>query len=162
MSQPDAIEALRKLRIIIGAVRQHARALEESCGISGAQVWALASIAHQTDITVSQLSQALSVHISTASNLVDKLSRAGYIERLRIEEDRRVVRLRLTQAGRALIERAPAPLTGLIVDALDKMPAARLKTLNDDLGELIRHMNGIDPDAADIPLTALVDAHMRG
>ena len=118
----------------------------------------MATVAEQPDLTISQLSQALSVHISTASNLVDKLARNGLIERLRIEEDRRVVRLRLTSSGREVIGRAPAPLTGLVVDALEKMPSDRLANLNEGLTELIRHMNGVNPDAADIPLTALVGA----
>lgn len=156
MPQSTAIEVLRKIRIIIGAVRQHARKLEESCGIGGAQVWALATIAQQPDITVSQLSQALSVHISTASNLIDKLARAGLVERQRIDEDRRVVRLRLTSAGHEVVGRAPTPLTGLLLDALEKLPETRLKSLNVDLAELIRRMHGVNPDAADIPLTGLI------
>jgi DNA-binding MarR family transcriptional regulator len=110
MTSPLVLETLRKFRIIIGAVRQHARVLEAACGISGAQVWMLETIAEKPDITVSQVSQVLSVHISTASNLLDKLARAGLIERLRSEEDRRVVRLRLADAGRAIVERAPRPL----------------------------------------------------
>lgn len=55
MTSPLVLETLRKFRVIIGAVRQHSRALETACGISGAQVWILATIADTPDITVSQL-----------------------------------------------------------------------------------------------------------
>jgi len=156
MTNPLVLETLQKFRIIIGAVRQHSQALEAACGISGAQVWVLANIADAPDITVSQLSQALSVHVSTASNLLDKLARAGLVERIRNEEDRRVVRLRLTEAGSDILARAPRPLTGLIVDALEKMPSDALTRLDSELSSLIGNLNLVDRNAANVPLSNLV------
>ncbi|WP_409529395.1 winged helix DNA-binding protein [Thiobacillus sp.] len=41
--------------------------------------------------------------MSAASNLLDKFARAGLVERLRGEEGRRVVRLRLTDKGRDIV-----------------------------------------------------------
>jgi DNA-binding MarR family transcriptional regulator len=155
-TSPLALETLRKFRLIVGAVRQHSRALEKVCGMSGTQVWMLATIADRPDIRVSELGQALSIHVSTTSNLLDKLARAGLIERMRSEEDRRVVRLRLTDAGRAAIERAPKPLTGPISDALAQMPEGVLSRLDANLAELIGHMSDIDQRAADEPLSNLV------
>jgi len=156
MTTSPVLETLQKFRLIIGAVRQHSLELESACGISGAQVWMLASIENTPDITVSQLSQTLSVHISTASNLLDKLARAGLVERIRSEEDRRVVRLRLTDAGRDILARAPRPLTGLVVDALEKMPPDALARLNTELSSVIEHLNLIDEKAANVPLSNLV------
>ena len=156
MSSPLVLETLQKFRLIIGAVRQHSRAIEAACGVGGAQVWMLATIADTPDITVSQLSQALSVHVSTASNLLDKLARAGLVDRLRGEEDRRVVRLRLTERGREIVARAPRPLTGLIVDALEKLPEASLLRLDEDLAKLVQLMEGLDRSAANEPLSNLV------
>jgi DNA-binding MarR family transcriptional regulator len=156
MTTANVLNTLKKFRIIIGAVRQHSRDLEKACGISGAQVWMLATIADTPDITVSQLSQAVSVHVSTASNLLDKMARAGLVERLRSEEDRRVVRLRLTDAGKETISRAPRPLTGLIVDALEKMPVDALSRLDGDLATLVHNMNLVDHDDANEPLSNLV------
>jgi DNA-binding MarR family transcriptional regulator len=156
MSSQLAHETAQKLRLIIGAVRQHSRALEEACGIGSAQVWMLATIANAPDITVSQLSKALSVHVSTASNLLDKLARAGLVERLRGDADRRVVRLRLTDRGSDIVARAPQPLTGLVVDALEKMPEDSLARLDKELATLIQQMNLLDRNAADEPLSSLV------
>lgn len=156
MTSPRVLETLKKFRLIIGAVRQHSKALETACGISGAQVWMLATIADTPDITVSQLSQALSVHVSTASNLLDKLARAGLVERQRGEDDRRVVRLRLTDQGKAIVARAPRPLTGLMVDAMEKLPQEALDRLDGELSGLIRQMNLVDQSAANEPLSNLV------
>lgn len=156
MSSPLVHDTLQKFRLVVGAIRQHSRALETACGISGAQVWMLATIAEVPDITVSQLSQSLSVHISTASNLLDKLARAGLVERLRSDEDRRVVRLRLTDAGAAIVERAPKPMTGLVFDALAKLPEDTLARLDADLASLIEHMNLEDKSAANELMSNLV------
>lgn len=116
----------------------------------------LATIADTPNITVSQLSQAVSVHISTASNLVDKLARAGLVERLRGEDDRRVVQIRLTDAGKTIMERAPQPLKGLVVDALEKLPEDALSRLDLELDGLIEKMNLQDQSAANEPLSNLL------
>ncbi len=151
-SAPVAMEILKKFRIIIGAVRQHSRELESACGVGGAQVWMLSAIAETPEITVSRLSRALSIHVSTASNLLDKLAKRGLVERLRNDDDRRAVRLRITPAGQAILDRAPRPASGLIIDALSRMPRESLARLDDDLACLIGHINTTDPSAANEPL----------
>lgn len=156
MTSPLTLETLQKFRLIMGAVRQHSRALENACGIGGAQVWMLATIADTPDITVSQLGQALSVHVSTASNQLDKLARAGLVERLRGDTDRRVVRLRLTDKGKDIVARAPRPLTGIMVDALEKIPEEVRVRLNEDLTSLVGQMDLLDRSAASEPLSNLV------
>lgn len=156
MSTPLARETLKQFRIILGAVRQHFRALEAACGVSGAQVWILATLAESPGITVSRLSETLSIHVSTASNMLDKLSKAGLAERRRGEEDRRVVNLYLTDKGQETLSRAPQPLTGLVPNALEKLPEPALARLHEDLALLIQHMDHVDMDTANKPLSTLV------
>jgi len=156
MTNPLATETLKQLRIIISAVRQHFRALEEACGVSGAQIWILSAIAETPGITVSQLGKTLSVHVSTVSNMLDKLAKAGLVERLRREDDRRVVNLHLTAEGQAVLARAPQPLTGLVPHALENLPEPALVRLNEDLALLIQQMQYVDHGNADKPLSVLV------
>ncbi len=156
MTSPLATETLKQFRIIISAVRQHFRALEEACGVSGAQVWILSAIADTPGITVSRLSETLSVHVSTVSNMLDKLAKADLVERLRCEDDRRVVNLNLTPKGQAVLGKAPRPLTGLVPHALDSLPEEVLQRLNQDLALLIEQMHDVDHGSADKPLSTLV------
>jgi DNA-binding MarR family transcriptional regulator len=149
-------ETLKQFRIIIGAVRHHFHTLETACGVPGVQVWILSAIAEVPGITVSHLSETLSVHISTASNMLDKLAKAGLVERLRSEKDRRVVNLHLTEPGQAVLDRAPKPLTGLVPHALENLPTKALTRLHEDLNLLIQQMNYVDLDAANKPLSTLV------
>jgi DNA-binding MarR family transcriptional regulator len=149
-------QALMKMRIVIGALRQHFRAVEKACGISGAQVWMLSVIDASPGITVTRLSETLAVHVSTASTLLDKLDKAGLVERLRSASDRRVVELRLTTEGRKVLGRAPQPLAGPVPHALGRLPRRALTRLNQDLAELIREMSDVDANAAHTPLSTLV------
>jgi len=150
-----AREALRKFRLIFGAVRQHFQAVETACGVSGAQVWVMATLAETPGMRVSQLASALSIHQSTASNLLDKIEKSGLIRRERSSKDQRVVQLYLTEAGEAALARAPKPFTGLLPYALGKLPPEVLEALNQNLSQLIDGMEQVDSAAADRPLSEL-------
>ena len=57
---------------------------------------------HGEPITMGELSQALDVPLSTATRIVDWLVKNGFIARLADPEDRRVVRVTLTESGQAM------------------------------------------------------------
>lgn len=150
-----AREALRQFRVIFGAVRQHFRAVEKACGVSGAQIWAMAALQQSPGMKVSELAQALSIHASTASNLLDKIEKSGLIRRERNSVDQRVVKLYLTPAGEKALKKAPRPLTGILTHALGQLPDEALTRLNQDLASLIAHMGAIDTQDAQKPLSEL-------
>jgi len=150
-----ARETLRKFRVIFGAVRQHFQAVEKACGVSGAQVWVMATLAETPGMRVSQLANALSIHQSTASNLLDKIEKAGLIRRERSSQDQRVVQLYLTEAGQAALERAPKPFTGVLPYALGKLSPEVLNGLSQNLEQVIAGMEMVDIAAADKPLSEL-------
>ena len=60
----------------------------------------------QDEITVGELCHRLRLDSGTISPLLKKLEATGYILRTRKKEDERVVSIRLTEAGRALQEKA--------------------------------------------------------
>jgi len=63
---------------------------------------ACSSIYPKGDITMGEFSSALSVPLSTATRIADWLVDHGYIQRLPDTDDRRVVRVALTDTGREL------------------------------------------------------------
>lgn len=150
-----ATEALRQFRVIFGTVRQHFKAIEKACGVSGAQIWAMAALRQTPGMKVSELAQALSIHASTASNLLDKIEKAGLIRRERNTVDQRVVKLYLTEAGEKALEKAPQPLTGILTHALGQLPGDVLDRLNQDLAALIAQMGAINTRDAQKPLSEL-------
>lgn len=141
-AEPDVGRSvIRQLRVIIRALQGHSRAVERACGISASQLWALWELQRTPGLNVSDLSRRLSVHASTTSNLLDKLEQQRLIERQRPEKDQRIVRLYVTDAGLALLDKAPAAPQGELNRALHSLPSGCLQELDECLGRLVEVMN---------------------
>jgi DNA-binding MarR family transcriptional regulator len=93
----------------------------------------------------------MDVHQSTASNLVRALQARGYVQADKQGADRRAVQLKLLPAGRAALNKAPAPLSGVLPQALASLDAHTLARLDEDLARLIAVLDGDERDAK-VPL----------
>lgn len=144
---------LRKLRTIFRTIQEHSRWIERQCGVSAAQLWAMWELLAHPGLRVSELSKALSIQQSTASNLLDKLEQKGLIERRRGGPDQRVVRLFLTDKGVGVVERAPQPAQGALMDALHRLPGDALTALDEALARLVSIMHVDDREAGMRPLS---------
>ena len=142
-----AAEVLGRFREVFRAAKLHFAAVQKIAGVSGAQLWALSEINAQPGLRVSDLTQKMSLHQSTVSNLVEKLNSAGLLRRVRGDGDNRVVRLQLTSAGKKLLARAPNPARGVLPDALDKLDRRSLKKLSSALERLVEQMKFREPRA---------------
>ena len=152
---PLAVDALKRFRIIYGSVRQHFRAVEERCGVSGSQLWILQEIACSGGVGVSDLALKLAIHQSTCSQLVEKLVHRGLVVKERDPADRRRVGLNLTAAGRRLIAKAPGPAEGVFPDVLKSLTADQLVELNQALENVIEGLIAHDPKLSGVPLADL-------
>lgn len=134
------ISVLMKFRLIVNTAKQHYRWIEQECGVNGAQLWALWEISRARGMRVSELSAALAMHQSSASNLLDKLVKNGLVTRTRSPDDQRVVTLELTKKGAQVLKRAPRPARGLLPEALHRLPASALAKLDHSLLLLLKCM----------------------
>jgi DNA-binding MarR family transcriptional regulator len=137
VSRSAANAVLRQFRELFRVSQQHFQRIEADCGVSGSQLWALSEMARTPGIRISDLAKAMSIHVSTASNLLDKLEEQSLIARRRENGDQRVVRVYLTVTGKRTLSKAPKPAEGVIPDALGRMPDAALLRLQKDLGALL-------------------------
>lgn len=81
------LQVLKKFRIIYGSIRQQFRSVEQSCGVTGSQLWILQEVAKTPGIGVSVLAKRLSIHQATCSLLVEKLVTRALINKQRSKED---------------------------------------------------------------------------
>ena len=146
-----ANRVLRRLRLVFHTFKGHFRRIEREVGVSGAQLWALSVVNDQPGIRLGGVAKALDIQQSTASNLIKPLVERGFVIASRPDGDRRIVELRITPLARAVLRKAPAPLTGVLPHALGKLSADTLARLDDDLDELIAALDGDSRDAQ-IPL----------
>ena len=109
----QALETLKLFRIIFKSANRHFHEVEKLAGIGGASLWALAEIMEADELKVSELAANMSIHQSTASNLLDKLESEGYITKVKSTLDRRVVYLKITDLGRQALAKAPLPHRGI-------------------------------------------------
>ena len=151
----QAALALKQFRVIFRSVKKHFQFVEKRCQISGSQLWALAQVAETPGIRVTELAARLSIHQSTASNLIDLLVRKKLMSKRRSSSDNRIVELYATEAGKSIIEQAPKPLRGILPDALEQLPPETLEQLNRCLGDLQEVMKSRDEEASGIPLADL-------
>lgn len=153
-SKDERIRAILKdLRVVFRVTQAHSRWVEKQCGVSAVQLWALSELDARPGLSVSELSKALSIHQSTASNMLDKMEAKGLIQRNRTGADQRVVQLFATDAGKAFLANAPGPAQGAISHALAQLPEEVLNQLEFGLDSLIDTMTDVDMDAAMRPLS---------
>lgn len=92
-------------------------------------------------LTCGEVAERMIVRDPDITRLLDRLDQRGFVTRTRDDDDRRVVRVTITAAGLAELERLDAAV-GRDIDpdrALTRLGKARLKQLNDLLAEVIEH-----------------------
>lgn len=147
------LEVLKQFRVIFKSVRKHFSLIEEQAGVSGAQLWALHAIASSPGLRVTELARAMSVHQSTASNLVEKLVELSYVRREKSLEDSRAILLFVTPQGADQLSQAPGPVRGILPDALEKLPEEVLVELNRNLSLLLAQMSDQNLSDGSTPLS---------
>lgn len=138
------MHALKKLRIVIRAAQRHSSWIEKQCGVSGAQLWVMQELLDSPGLRVGEIADRLAIHQTTTSNLLDSLVKSGYVVKARDAVDQRVVKLELSEQGRALLERAPKPARGLLPEALIKLDEDALLELNKGLQALLDVIDQVD------------------
>jgi DNA-binding MarR family transcriptional regulator len=140
----SVLSVLKQFRVVVRSIKRHYQSVERSCGVSGAQLWAMAEIAAAPGIKVGQLAKELAVHQSTVSNMLDRLEELEFVTRRRIADDQRIVQLFLTPKGIKSIKTAPKPAIGVLQHALSTLSDRRLKSLHDHLDEVVCAMKLTD------------------
>lgn len=85
----------------------------EAASLTAAQAGALFFLSRNDGALVGDVAQALCIGAPSMSGLVDRLERAGLVERRRDAQDGRAVRLHMTETGRVAALRAKAVLAAL-------------------------------------------------
>ena len=110
------------LRRITHAIDAYSRTLKAAYDVTGPQLICLYHIARHEPTTLSQISVAVSLSAGTVNGILDRLQAKKLITRKRTAKDRRKVMIRLTQQGRALVDRAPSLLHAQLAAHIETLP----------------------------------------
>jgi DNA-binding MarR family transcriptional regulator len=116
-------------------------------GISMAQLHILYTLQRGGEMPMSRLAESLHVSLSNATGLIDRIEERGFIERTRVAEDRRVVLIRVTEAGRRMLEEVDAVSTDLLRSAFGRIGRAQLTVVGRAIAEFRRGLE----EASGIP-----------
>jgi DNA-binding MarR family transcriptional regulator len=102
MSIPaDTVQALRRsFRVIEREIAVLVKNGSSCCGVSLSQCHVLLELENKGTVSLSDLSQSMDLDRSTLSRTVDTMVNDGFVERNTFSEDRREVRIMLTQKGK--------------------------------------------------------------
>lgn len=145
--------ALTAIRRIVRRVSAHSRRVGQDTGLTVPQVLVLRTILEDDADEVTGARVAERAHLSrpTVSNLVEKLVKAGLIERNRSQVDRRRVLLSLTQAGRQRLANGPPPLEQRFIDRLASLGDAEREEILQALERVVEMMDADRIDAESLP-----------
>jgi len=134
-------ETVEMLHRVFQAVDLFSRQTLRDFGVSGPQIWALRSIEQAGVSSMSDLAQGMHLHMSTVTGIIDRLESAKLVTRGRSEADARVMEIRLTAKGKAILARAPEPPRSKAARGLQRPSPKELRQLHSSLLLLARAMD---------------------
>lgn len=132
------VKLLRASRSVLGGVEKRLAGQ----GLTATQLGVLEAILHLGPLTQRELGRKVLTSPGNMTDVVDKLEKRDLVCRARVIEDRRRVRVELTEAGRALIERLFPDHAGDIAATMTGLDDAELEKLEMLLRKLGRGAAG--------------------
>jgi DNA-binding MarR family transcriptional regulator len=148
---PDISEQiLIALRRVTRAVDRYSRLLAQQHGLTGPQALIMKQVLRDEGLGMGELARRISLSQATVTDVVKRLEARGLLQRQRDSDDRRRVGLRLTPAGRQLLNTPLPLLQEHFVAQLNELQAWEQSQLLSSLQRIAQMMNAEDIDAAPV------------
>jgi len=118
-----------ELRPVLLRLARELRKETEQLGITARQATLLWLVKRSPGLSLAELAAEEGISAPAMSGHVDRLERAGLLERVRSSDDRRRVGLRLTDDGERLMRRVRARRTTWLADRLKSLEPAELEAI---------------------------------
>ncbi|HEX7665639.1 MAG TPA: MarR family transcriptional regulator [Polyangiaceae bacterium] len=122
-------EVLKVLVFLYTENRRFTKQLAARASLTGPQLTVVKMLETMGDLSLSELSDAIRAQNSTVTGIVDRMEREEIVERVRSTEDRRVVRIHLTDKGRKLAGEIPLEPISIFRAALMSLSPNEAKDL---------------------------------
>ncbi len=130
-------EIMDNIRRVFQVVNDKSKEAERETGITGPQLWAIKVIGELGTVRVSDLAARMYLNPSTVVGILNRLESRGFVRRNRSDDDRRVVKVQLTDVGKELLVRAPEVASGLLVSGLETLTLKELNNIEAGLDTLV-------------------------
>lgn len=127
---------LDAIRRIVQVLRTSSQDSERQVGLTAAQLFALQQLARLPGASINELAARTFTHQSSVSVVVQRLVARKLVAKVPSKDDRRKVRLALTDAGRAVLHRSPEPVQDRLVAGIAALPVLQRRMLTQALGSI--------------------------
>ncbi len=131
-----AEDAIAGLGQAVGSLRCVGSQRLVRLGISMTHFHVLTLLRHHDAMPMGRLAEILDASMSSATGIIDRMEERGLVERVRVPDDRRVVLVRPTATGLALVDEAEFVRSDIIRAALERMSTGALEQLAAAAAEL--------------------------
>ena len=143
------------IKEIVGAIRQLYRGVYlDSCkmsrrfGLTGPQGSVLRTLIQYGPLSSAELSRKLFVTPSNMTGIIDRLEKKGHIERIRKQDDRRVILISLTEKGGRLGKNIPDSIEKKLISGLADLDPEEVRNLLEAINQVLCLVDAEDlPDA---------------
>jgi DNA-binding MarR family transcriptional regulator len=131
---------LQSLRRIIRSIDQHNKQLGSKYGLTVPQLVCLRQLLQEGVMTLGRLAKAVYLSQATVTGIIDRLYEKGLISRERSTEDRRKMKVRLTEEGIRMVRDMPWPLQERFSNSLAALPETEQDQIDQTLKKLVQMM----------------------
>lgn len=141
-------EVLISIRQIVRAIDLHSKQLNKNFGLTSPQLLLMRTIQSSPKMTLRQLSNNSNMSQATATSILDRLEKRGFIKRERDTKDKRKVHAVITTAGEQVLEQAPQLLQDNFIEQFQALDQWEQTQILSSLQRVSRMMNtpGISPE----------------
>ena len=152
-----ARQVVEELTEAIGAWKCSGSERLMRAGVSMSHLHVMWILERHGDLSMTRLAEMLDISLSNATGLADRMEERGVIERVRVPDDRRVVRVALSDHGRDLLAQMDLVRSDLVATVLRHLDATQLEGLLHTLADLRQAVQAARIDGQ-LPVEAL-DEH---
>ena len=134
----DPLTVANQLRPVLLRLARELRKETETLGVTARQVTLLWLIRTNPGLSLRELAAEEGISAPALSGYVDRLERAGLIERVRDPDDRRRVGLTLTEEGSRLLKRVRARRTTWLAERLRELEPEEIAAVEAAIEPLMR------------------------
>ncbi len=143
--QDDVLVSLRR---IMRATSLHSRKLDKAMGLTTPQLVVIRAIGEEGMPTASEVARAVSLSQATVTTILNRLQERQLVTRERSLEDKRRVKLQLTDVGRQVLRDAPPPLQESFSARFAKLSSWEQHQIVSSLARVASMMDAEELDAA--------------
>jgi len=138
------MEQIRALILSIRALQMETKRLFEQASkdesLSPGLIFLMLRLSQVGALNITEISEHFGITAGAATGMTDKLEKQGLVQRVRSEEDRRIVQVVLTEEGKCRLGKLRGELERLAAHAFQDVPQERLGNLVESVEEITQRL----------------------